>query len=217
MRNKRVFCLYLWCLLPSPFAVVFPRCGNHVSAILWVRLCLGKKEKELRGHIFGKKIGVHSPFFATTGQRGRRVQALSALNQTHPGLSAFGPPPTRRLWFSFNIFWIRRNALTLLYFLLRNGSLAHLGTALTEILCLRKNWGGKKPTTFPIIGKMGGKSYSRSFSRGKKSLLRGSCQLVLLCCILWFREKQYCLFHAGHKWLSTTVGVFNTTAPQTPH
>lgn len=56
----------------------------------------------------------------------------------------------------------------LVYLLLRNGSLVHLGAALTEIHYLRKDWGGKNPTTFPLIGKMGGKSYSRSFSRGKK-------------------------------------------------
>lgn len=147
------------------------------------------------------------------GRKRQKGASPECSEQTHPGFSAFAPFHTSRLWLSFNIFWITRNALTLLYFLLRNGSLFHLGAALMEILCLRKDRGGKKPTTFPIIGKMGGKKVIPGLSlEEKKSLLRGSCQLVLLCCILWFHEKWYCLFYAEHKWLSTKVGVFNTKA-----
>jgi len=52
--------------------------------------------------------------------------------------------------------------LILLYLLPRNGSLVHLGAALTEISCLRKDWGKKKKRAFPITGERGGKSSSRS-------------------------------------------------------
>lgn len=109
---------------------------------------LGRKGK--RGSYFWKKNWrslTHS-FFATLGQRARTVQVPSALNQTHQGLSAFASSATGRLLFSFNIFWIRRNVLTLLYLLPRNGFLVHLGVALTEIRCLRKDWQGGKTNSF---------------------------------------------------------------------